>query len=76
MTGQGFKPPGHIIGTATPEVGGLCICLYSEKLYREIKRRLLVNLKGTVSVISSDPPCKDCNVRLKKVPIKALCGLV
>ena len=25
MTSQGFKPSGHIIGTATPEVRGICI---------------------------------------------------
>jgi len=29
-------------------------------------------LKGTVSVIFSDPPCKDDNVRLTTVTFKAL----
>ena len=29
-------------------------------------------LKGTVSVISSDPPCKDDNAWFTKVPLKAL----
>ena len=28
--------------------------------------------KGTVSVISSDPPCKDDNARIITVPLKAL----
>ena len=28
--------------------------------------------KGAVSVISSDPPCKDDNARFIKVPLKAL----
>ena len=31
-------------------------------------------LKGTVIVISSDPPCKDGNAQLKKVPLKPLYG--
>ena len=29
-------------------------------------------MKGTVSVITSDPPCKDGNVRFTTVPLKAL----
>ena len=29
-------------------------------------------VKGTVSVISSDPPCKDGNVRFTMVLLKAL----
>ena len=29
-------------------------------------------IKGTVSVISSDPPCKDGNARFTTVPLKAL----
>ena len=29
-------------------------------------------VKGTVSVIASDPPCKDGNVRFTTVPWKAL----
>jgi len=29
-------------------------------------------IKGTVSVISSDPPCKDGNARYTTVPLKAL----
>jgi len=29
-------------------------------------------LRGTVSVISSDPPCKDSNSRFTTVPLKAL----
>ena len=29
-------------------------------------------LKGTVSVISSDPPCKDGNARFTTIPLKAL----
>ena len=29
-------------------------------------------IKGTVSVISSDPPCKDNNVRFTTVPLKTL----
>ena len=31
-----------------------------------------VDMKGTVSVITSDPPCKDGNVRFITVPLKAL----
>jgi len=27
-------------------------------------------LKGTVSVISSDPPCKDTNVRITTITLK------
>ena len=26
-------------------------------------------IKGTVSVISSEPPCKDCNVQFTTVPL-------
>ena len=29
-------------------------------------------LKGTVSIISSDPPCKDDNARFTKVPLKSV----
>ena len=29
-------------------------------------------LKGTVSVISNDPPCKDVNARFTKAPLKPL----
>ena len=44
---------------------------------RKIKSRLVLFylklvLKGTVSVISSDPPCKDDNARFSTVPLKAL----
>ena len=30
----------------------------------------LIRVKGTLSVILSDPPCKDSNVRFKTVPMK------
>ena len=33
-------------------------------------------IKGTVSVISSNPPCKDGNARFTTVPLKALCDQV
>ena len=33
---------------------------------------LIVLLKRTVSVTSSDPPCKDDNARFTTVPLKAL----
>ena len=33
-------------------------------------------LKCTVSVISSDPPCKDDNARFTKVPLKDLSNQV
>ena len=29
-------------------------------------------IKGTESVISSDPPCKGDNTRFTKIPLKAL----
>ena len=32
--------------------------------------------KGTVSIISSDPPCKDDNVRFTTVPLKPLEDIV
>ena len=28
------------------------------------------NLKGTASIISSDPPCKDDNARFRTLPLK------
>ena len=31
-----------------------------------------MSFKGIVSVILSDPPCKDCNVRFTTVPLKPL----
>ena len=31
-----------------------------------------VGLKGTVSVISNDPACKDVNARFTKAPLKPL----
>ena len=31
-----------------------------------------ISVKGTVRVISSDPPCKDGNVRFTTVPLKPL----
>ena len=31
-----------------------------------------MSFKGRVSVILSDPPCKDCNVRFTTVPLKPL----
>ena len=36
----------------------------------------LTNLKGTVRVISSEPPCKDANARFTTVPIIVLSDLV
>ena len=33
---------------------------------------LIVLVKRTVGVISSDPPCKDGNARFTTVPLKAL----
>ena len=30
------------------------------------------NIKGTVSVISSDPPCKDSSIQFTTVPLKSL----
>ena len=30
-------------------------------------------LKGTVSVILDDPPCKDGNARFTTIPLKPLC---
>ena len=32
----------------------------------------IIILKGTVSVISSDPQCKDGNARITSVPLKGL----
>ena len=29
-------------------------------------------IKGTVSVILSDPPCKECNARFTAISVKAL----
>ena len=34
--------------------------------------RLGVIIKGTLSVISSDPPCNNDNVRFTTVPLKTL----
>ena len=38
----------------------------------EIMYFVTLLLKGTVSVISSDPPCKDGNARFTTVSLKAL----
>ena len=34
--------------------------------------RVLNEEKGTVSVILSDPPCKDVNAQITTLPLKAL----
>ena len=44
------------------------LCIYVR--YQTIKNYKFI--KGTVSVISSDPPCKDDNVRFTTEPLKAL----
>ena len=31
---------------------------------------LVIHIEGTVSVVSSDPPCKDGNARFTNVPLK------
>ena len=41
-----------------------------EKYVLEISHIYLNKLKGTVSVISSDSPCKDDSVRFTTVPLK------
>ena len=41
-------------------------------LIQNIKERQNFQIKGTVSVISSDSPCEDDNALLKLEPLKAL----
>ena len=49
----------------------LKICLIS--VYQQcILYTLWILLKGTVSIISSDPPCKDGNAQFTIVPLKPI----
>ena len=53
----------------------LGVLIYPGFLWADIKsgnfdQIIFRQLKGTVSVISSDPPCKDCNGRFTTVPVK------
>ena len=41
--------------------------------FKKFKIILLFNLRGTVSVISSGPPCKDGNSQFIKVSLNVLC---
>ena len=52
-----------------------CILSTRNKIGNEMLNEVqLINLKEIVRVISSDPPCKDGNVRFTTVPLKALSG--
>ena len=42
---------------------------YIKYINFEIKKHIQIYLKGTVSEISSDPPCKDGNARFTKIPL-------
>ena len=49
------------------------IIIQPVKIYKIILKSTLSGfIKGTVSVISSDPPCKDGNSRFKTAPLKPL----
>ena len=61
-------PGGEVCGAGVRD-GGIC----SSSTYTGLL--LIISLeidKGTVSVISMDPPYKDDNVRFTMIPLKAL----
>ena len=48
------------------------VLIYSNCPFSFAPAFFFFNIKGTVGVISSEPPCKDGNVRFTTVPLKAL----
>ena len=44
-------------------------------IYDSVSAGNLITIKGTVRVILSDPPCKDGNIALTTVPMKAMAEL-
>ena len=48
----------------------MCIC-FSEHSFNDKDKSYISYIKGTVRVMSSNPPYKDGNVRFTTVPLKA-----
>ena len=49
------------------------VCKFQVEYWNnEVLIKVYIRLKGTVNVISSDPPCKEGNARFTMFPLKAL----